>query len=357
MAERKRVLSGMRPTGQLHLGHLVGALENWKRLQHEYECFFMVADWHALMSDYEHPERLREWTYENVLDWLAYGIDPKRSVVFRQSDVPEHAELALILSVLTPLGWVERVPTYKEQLREVKGRDLATYGFLGYPILQAADILLYKAHLVPVGEDQLPHVELTRELVRRFHHLYHCEVFPEPQDLLTRAPKLLGTDGRKMSKSYDNAINLAETPETIHRVAQSMFTDPLRIKMSDPGHPETCNVCNYWKVFGSAAQSAKAWEECRSAKRGCVQNKRELADLLVQRTEPFRTIRATGSGMSAQRVEQILQEGAVRARQVAQQTMAEVKRAIGLASATTSGPARPGKRSRRAGVDQWPSDE
>ena len=186
----------MRPTGQLHFGHLVGALSNWKRLQDEYDCFFMVADYHALMSEYEHPERIHEWSVDNVIDWLACGIDPKRSVIFRQSDVPEHAELFTMLSIITPLGWVERVPTYKEQLREIEGRDLATYGFLGYPVLQAADILLYKAHAVPVGEDQLPHLELTREIVRRLHALLKTDIFPEPKALLTEVPKLLGTDGR-----------------------------------------------------------------------------------------------------------------------------------------------------------------
>jgi len=330
MPERKRCLSGMRPTGKLHLGHLVGALENWKTLQREYECFFMVADWHALMSEYEHPDKIRESTSENVIDWLACGIDPKTSTIFRQSDVPAHVELYTVLSILTPLGWVERVPTYKEQLRELEGRDLATHGFLGYPVLQAADILLYKAHVVPVGEDQLPHLELAREIVRRFHALYQCKLFPEPQALLTEAPKLLGTDGRKMSKSYNNTINLSDSPETIHKVAQSMFTDPLRIKMSDPGHPETCNVCNYWRVF-APDRAPQVWEECRMATRGCVQNKRELAEVLVEMTEPFRAARTRRGSSLSDEVERILQEGAERARRVAQQTMAEVKRVIGLA--------------------------
>ena len=331
MADRKRVLSGMRPTGQLHLGHLVGALANWKALQEQYDCFFMVADWHALMSEYEHPGKIRQATLENVRDWLACGIDPARSVIFRQSDVPEHVELHLILSIVTPLGWVERVPTYKEQLRELKGRDLATYGFLGYPILQAADILLYKAHVVPVGEDQLPHLELAREIVRRFQHLYGGDVFPEPHSLLTDAPKLLGTDGRKMSKSYGNTLNLSDPPETIRKVAQSMFTDPTRIKMTDPGHPETCNVCNYWRVFGGAAQADRVWEECRTSQRGCAQNKRDLAELLVSMTEPFRRIR-TQAAYADDAIERLLHDGAARAREVASRTMAEVKRVIGLES-------------------------
>lgn len=325
---KQRVLSGMRPTGQLHLGHLVGALANWKQLQETYDCFFMVADYHALMSEYEHPERIREWAVENVIDWMACGIDPARSVIFRQSDVPEHLELFAILAIITPLGWVERVPTYKEQLRELAGRDLATYGFLGYPVLQAADILLYKAHAVPVGEDQLPHLELTREIVRRLHFLLKREIFPEPKALLTEAPKLLGTDGRKMSKSYGNTINLSESAEVIRATVQKMFTDPTRIKMTDPGHPQTCNVCHYWKMF-APDRAARVWEECRTSKRGCAQNKQELAEVVIGMTESFRAARASTANTA--QVERILQEGAQKAQAVARQTIAEVKRAFGLA--------------------------
>ncbi|MBI4343672.1 MAG: tryptophan--tRNA ligase [Candidatus Omnitrophica bacterium] len=328
----RRLLSGMRPTGALHLGHLAGALANWRRLQDEYECFFMVADYHALMSEYEHPQRIRESSVENVLDWLAAGVDPKRSVIFRQSDVPQHLELFAILSIVTPLGWVERVPTYKEQLRELQGRDVATYGFLGYPVLQAADILLYKAHAVPVGEDQLPHLELTREIARRLHFLVKRELFPEPQALLTESARLGGTDGRKMSKSYGNTIALAASPEEITKSVQNMFTDPARVKMSDPGHPQTCNVCGYWKVFEPQGYQ-RLWEECATAKRGCVQNKRELAEALVALTEPFRAYRKRFKAPSdaAAEVERLLQEGAKKAQAVAQQTMAEVKQAFGLA--------------------------
>ena len=287
---RQRVLSGMRPTGPLHLGHLVGALKNWVNLQERYDCFFMVADWHALMSEYEHPKEIRERSRQMVMDWIAAGIDPGQSVIFRQSDVPEHLELYMVLSILTPLGWVERVPTYKEQMRELTGRDLATYGFLGYPVLQAADILLYKANCVPVGEDQIPHLELTREIVRRFKFLYNANLFPEPQPLLTQESKLLGLDGRKMSKSYDNFFGLGEDPSQIAKKAQKMFTDPKRIKMTDPGHPETCNVCHYWQVF-APEEAPHVWQECRTSKRGCTQNKEELAQLLVRVTEPFRAIR------------------------------------------------------------------
>lgn len=330
---KQRVLSGMRPTGPLHLGHLVGALASWKQLQQEHDCFFMVADTHALMSEYEHPQRIREWSCENVIDWLAYGIDPARSVIFRQSDVPEHFELFTMLSIITPLGWLERVPTYKEQLRELSGRNLATYGFLGYPVLQAADILLYKAHAVPVGEDQLPHVELAREIVRRLHFLVKREIFPEPKALLTESPKLLGTDGRKMSKSYGNSIALSASCEEIRATVLKMFTDPTRIRMTDPGHPQTCNVCHYRRIFEPQTY-LKAWEGCAQATRGCVQNKQELAEVLVGLTEPFRAARKrlgeTGR-RSYDEIERVLQDGAKRARAIAQQTMAEVKAAFGLA--------------------------
>ncbi len=330
---KQRVLSGMRPTGALHLGHLVGVLENWRRLQEPYECFFMVADWHALMGEYERPQQLQHYITQMVLDWVSGGIDPNRAVIFRQSDVPEHLELAMLLSIITPLGWVERVPTYKEQLREVQGRDLATYGFLGYPVLQAADILVYRAHVVPVGEDQLPHLELTREIVRRFKFLYNQDLFPEPKPLLTNEAKLLGTDGRKMSKSLDNVIALSDDNTTVRQRVQSMFTDPTRIKMSDPGHPETCNVCHYWTVFAPDA-APRVHEECRTSKRGCTQNKQELAQVLWQRVlEPMRRRRAelvTG-GDEARFVADILKEGAAKARAAAQETMASVRKAVGMA--------------------------
>lgn len=322
---RERVLSGMRPTGPLHLGHLVGALKNWVQLQERNDCFFMVADWHALMSEYERPQGIRKWGREMVADWVAAGVDPKRSVIFRQSDVPEHLELYMVLSVIAPLGWVERVPTYKEQLRELTGRDLATYGFLGYPVLQAADILLYRAHVVPVGEDQIPHLELAREIVRRFKFLYGSDPFPEPKPILAEEAKLLGIDGRKMSKSYDNFIALSDSPDEIRRKAQKMFTDPKRIRMTDPGHPEECNVCHYWKVF-VPEEADRVWEECRTSKRGCTQCKADLAEKLVGLTEPFRAQRAKGEAD----VDRILEDGAKKARTVARATMTDVRKAVGL---------------------------
>jgi tryptophanyl-tRNA synthetase len=323
---KQRVLSGMRPTGPLHLGHLVGALKNWVDLQEKHDCFFMVADWHALMSEYEKPGEIRRNSLRMVSDWVAAGVDPKRSVLFRQSDVPEHLELYLVLSILAPLGWVERVPTYKEQLREVKGRDLATYGFLGYPVLQAADILLYKADAVPVGEDQIPHLELAREIVRRFKFLYNSDIFPEPKPLLTQEARLLGADGRKMSKSYDNFIALEEEPEQIRKKVQKMVTDTKRIKMTDPGHPEECNACHYWQVF-APEEKQRVWEECRTSKRGCTQNKQELAERIVTLTDRFRKERQQ---LPDAQVEKLLAEGAARARAVAGQTMRQVRAAIGL---------------------------
>ena len=323
---RQRVLSGMRPTGPLHLGHLVGALKNWVDLQEKYECFFMVADWHALMSEYEKPGEIRQRSLQMVSDWIAAGVDPKRSVIFRQSDVPEHLELYMVLSILAPLGWVERVPTYKEQLREVKGRDLATYGFLGYPVLQAADILLYKADAVPVGEDQIPHLELTREIVRRFKFLYNADIFPEPKPLLTQEARLLGADGRKMSKSYDNFIALSEDPNAIRKKVQKMVTDTKRIKMTDPGHPEECNTCHYWEVF-APAEKQRVWEECRTSKRGCTQNKQELAERVIQITDRFRKEK---EALPEAEAEKLLAAGAARARAVASETMRQVRKAVGL---------------------------
>lgn len=324
-----RVLSGMRPTGPLHLGHWLGALENWKKLQEGHECFFMVADLHALMGEYENPSGIRQQSVEMVIDWLACGIDPEKNTLFIQSRVPEHAELAVILGMFTPLGWLERNPTYKEQLREIEGRDLTTYGFLGYPVLQAADILLYKANKVPVGEDQLAHLELTREIVRRFKHLYKKDVFREPEAILTKQARLLGTDRRKMSKSYGNAINFSDSPEATKKKVLSMITDPARIRATDPGHPDVCNVYAYYQIFTNEKITAQAHDWCVGATKGCTDCKGGFAELLNQKMEPIRERRNTLI-KDAKKVEEILDAGCAKARRVAQGTMAEVRELLHL---------------------------
>jgi tryptophanyl-tRNA synthetase len=320
---KKRVLSGMRPTGQLHIGHLVGALDNWIKLQDKYECLFMVADWHALMSEYADPGDLKENLIDNVIDWLALGISPRKSTIFIQSHVKEHLELHMVFSLITPLGWLERCPTYKEQLREVTNRDLSTYGFLGYPVLQAADILLYKAQAVPVGEDQLPHLELTREISRRFNHLYKKNIFPEPEALLTKTPRILGLDGRKMSKSYNNFIALSEEPKNIRLKIANMFTDPQRIRLSDPGHPQTCNVHSYYALFAPAREKEIA-HLCPQAKIGCTDCKKELAEVLVKFLEPMQKKRRELLKNKKQ-IFKMLDEGSKRAGIIASKTMSEVK--------------------------------
>lgn len=325
---KKRVLSGMRPTGKLHLGHLLGALGNWKKLQEQYDCLFMVADWHALMSEYENPKKIAEYSIDNVIDWIACGIDPERSTIFIQSKVDEHLELAMILGNLTPLSWLERCPTYKEQLRELKGRELTTYGFLGYPVLQTADILLYKAEAVPVGEDQLAHLELAREILRRFHHLYKKSIFPEPEAMLTQVPRLLGTDNRKMSKSYDNFIALSDSKEAIQRKVLQMITDPQRIRLSDPGHPDICNVFSYYKIF--KPEQAKIVEAyCKGAKTGCTECKKNLAETLIEYLSPIQQKRKE-LVEDRKKLENILGKGNEKARKIAQQTMQEVRKLIGI---------------------------
>lgn len=317
----------MRPTGVLHLGHLLGALQNWVTLQNQYECFFMVADWHALMSEYEDPREIRLNGQRMVVDWLACGIDPEKSVIFRQSDVSAHLELAFILGVLTPLAWLERNPTYKEQLRELSTRNLTTYGFLGYPILQAADILLYRAAKVPIGVDQLAHLELAREIVRKFNSLYDGDLV-EPTPLLTQTPKLLGIDGRKMSKSYDNSIALGDEPEVISRKAQKMFTDPKRIKMTDPGHPDQCNVYSYYKIFAPGRQQ-EVYDYCSNARKGCTDCKKDVGKTLVDFLGPVRERRNRWLN-SGGKIEEILQQGAQRARSAADQTVNQLKKVLGI---------------------------
>lgn len=322
---KKRILSGMRPTGKLHLGHLVGALSNWAKLQDKYQCFFMVADWHALMSEYEDAKSMKEYAIDNVADWIACGIDPRKSVIFVQSEVKEHLELDMFFSCITPLGWLERCPTYKEQLKEIKNKDLSTYAFLGYPVLQAADILVYKADAVPVGQDQLPHLELTREIARRFNHLYG-HVFPEPEAILTQVPKLLGSDGRKMSKSYENTINLSDSPSVIKEKTQKMFTDPKRIRLSDPGHPDTCNVFSYYEVFDpKKKEEVHNW--CVNAKLGCTECKQKLADALIETLAPIQKKRADIL-KNKSRIHKILADGAKKAGKITQETLSSVNKAV-----------------------------
>ncbi|MDO9572566.1 MAG: tryptophan--tRNA ligase [Candidatus Omnitrophota bacterium] len=320
---KKIILSGMRPTGKLHLGHLVGALSNWIKFQDDYDCLFMVADWHALMTEYEHPDNLKANMFDNVVDWLSCGIDPDKATIFVQSQVPEHLELYFILSLITPLGLLERCPTYKEQLRQVANRDLSTYGFLGYPVLQAADILLYKANAVPVGEDQLPHLELTRQIVRKFNHLYKTTCFPEPKAMLAETTRLMGLDGRKMSKSYDNYIALSETPDVIRKKVQSMITDPQRIRLTDCGHPDKCNVFSYYVTFFPLMKK-EVLERCAKAKIGCTECKKELASKLIDLLAPIQEKRHVLL-KDKQRIQEILSFGARRARVKAGATMQEVK--------------------------------
>ena len=325
---KKRILSGMRPTGKLHLGHLVGALDNWIKLQDQYECLFMVADWHALMSEYERTKDLKENIIDNVVDWLACGISTDKATIFIQSEVKEHLELYMFFSIITPLGWLERCPTYKEQLREVTNRDLSTYGFLGYPVLQAADILLYKAGVVPVGEDQLPHLELTREIARRFNGIYRKDIFPEPEAMLTKSGRLLGLDGRKMSKSYNNFIAISEEPDIIRRKVQNMFTDPLRIKRTDKGHPERCNVHSYYEVF--APDEAKEIAiSCRNAEIGCTECKKKLAERVVELLRPIQE-RRNSLLKNKKHIRDILDKGKERAREIASNTMNEVRSLLKL---------------------------
>jgi len=322
-----RVLSGTRPTGKLHLGNLLGAIENYKKLQDE-DAFFMIADWHALTTEYESHTEIADNAIEVVMDYLACGLDPEKCTIFIQSEVPQHAELALLLSMITPLGWLERNPTYKDQLRELKGRELHTHGFLGYPVLQAADILLYKAEKVPVGEDQLPHLELTREIVRRFHHLYKKKVFPEPQSILTEAPRVPGLDGRKMSKSYDNCIYLSDSAETVKKKVQTMMTDPARKRREDKGHPEVCPVYFHHNLFNQDQVETVA-KECREAARGCVDCKMEMAGKLNEFLDPIRTRREFWEKNKA-KVRGILDQGRDKAIKTAQQTLTETMKAVGI---------------------------
>jgi tryptophanyl-tRNA synthetase len=351
--QRKRVLSGMRSTGKLHLGNYVGALQNWVRMQDQYQCFFFIADWHALTTDYADTSKVKENSLEVLLDFLAAGLDPERCTMFIQSHVPQHAELYLLFSMITPLGWLERVPTYKEQRENIAEKDLGTYGFLGYPVLQAADILIYKGDFVPVGEDQVAHVELTREIARRFNQFYGRvtahpfgkvglpatqvagialqpgAVFPEPQALLTPAAKLPGTDGRKMSKSYGNTIMLTDPEPVVRQKLKTMVTDPARIRRSDPGNPDVCPVGDLHKIFSSKETMAKVNEGCRSAGIGCIECKGWAADALVQVLQPMQDRRKKYED-NPQLAWDILESGSAAAGKVADATMRDVRASMGM---------------------------
>ncbi len=322
------IVSGARPTGRLHLGHLHGALKNWVRLQQSFRCYFFVADWHALTTDYATPQGINQSTVEMVMDWLSIGLDPARSVLFRQSQVKEHAELHLLYSMITPVPWLERNPTYKEQIKELSGKDLSTYGFLGYPVLQAADITIYKAHKVPVGVDQAPHVELTREIVRRFNQTYR-PIFPEPEVLLTETQKLPGLDGRKMSKSYANAVFISDTPGEVEQKLSRMMTDPARVKRSDPGEPNKCPAFELHKIYCTAAEIDEVSKGCRTAGIGCLDCKKIMIKHVVADLAPMRDKR-TALERKPGEVKEILSAGNDTARRKAADTMSEVRGALGL---------------------------
>jgi tryptophanyl-tRNA synthetase len=336
---RERVVSGMRPTGRLHLGHFHGALENWVRLQEEYDCFFFVADWHALTTEFKDVSGIAPSVREMVIDWLSVGLDPERCTLFLQSAVKEHAELYLLLSMITPVGWLERNPTFKELQEELQEKDLSGHGFLGYPVLQAADIVMYGARRVPIGVDQLPHLELTREIVRRFNHLYKCDVLVEPQHLLSPAPKLLGVDNRKMSKSFGNAILLSDPPEEVERKVTQMITDPARKRRRDPGDPDVCNVFSFHKIYKTEAVMAahsdllpleEVARQCRSAELGCVEDKKQLAREINAALDATIRPRRAALEKDPGRVEKILAAGSEKARGAASETMGRVRRAMGL---------------------------
>lgn len=325
---RKVVLSGMRPTGKLHLGHWVGALKNWVSLQDEYQCFFMVADWHALMSEYKNTSQVYSSIVDNVIDWLICGVDPKKACVFIQSEVSEHLALYMYLSFLTPLGRLFRCPTFKEQMKQLQDKEINTLAFLGYPVLQSADILLYKAGYVPVGDDQLPHLEICRELARKFNFTYDKDLFPEPQALLTPASRLLGLDGRKMSKSYNNYISLDEKKDVLNKKVLAMFTDPERKFKSDPGHPQMCNVYQYYSIFCPEVKN-EVYDYCSNAKKGCRECKQELARILDGFISPLRE-KKEELQKDIKVVYGILEEGRKKAKNVALDTISQVK---GLISA------------------------
>ncbi len=326
MADKKRILSGMRPTGPLHLGNLHGALANWISMQDAYDCFFFIADWHALTSGYEDTGRITDYVKKMMIDWLSVGLSPEKSTLFVQSHVKEHAELYLLLSMITPVPWLERNPTYKEQIVQMSNKDLSTFGFLGYPVLQAADIIIYKANGVPVGIDQVPHVEITREIARRFNYLYG-HVFPEPDAILTKTSKVLGWDRRKMSKSYENAIYLSDSPDVIREKVSRFITDPDRKRRKDPGNPDICNVFDFHKLYSPQEMIQAVDHQCRHAEIGCVEDKKQMAENLIAFLEPIREKRRYYEERP-QEVADIIITGSSKAREVARQTMEEVRAAI-----------------------------
>jgi tryptophanyl-tRNA synthetase len=325
---KERVLSGMQASGRLHLGNLVGALSNWVKLQDKYDCYYFVADWHALTTGYADPSSIKESTKDILINFIAAGLDPEKCTIFLQSRVLEHAELHLLLSMITPLGWLERVPTYKEKQQELKDRDLSTYGFLGYPLLQTADIIVYRAKYVPVGIDQVPHLEISREIARRFNYLYK-EIFPEPEALLTEFPKVVGVDGRKMSKSYDNAIYISDTPENIEQKIRTMVTDPARIKRTDAGNPELSPVYQLHKIFSSKEEQEEMANGCRTAGIGCIECKKILIKNVFRVMEPIWTKRnelISNPGV----LNEIVDRGTEKAKKIAGETMRLVREAMGL---------------------------
>ena len=326
MGEKKRILSGMRPTGPLHLGNLLGALANWVKMQDEYDCYFFIADWHALTSDYENTAAIEQNRREIILDWLSAGLTPEKSTLFVQSLVKEHAELFMFLSMITPVPWLERNPTYKEMIGELNNKDLSTYGFLGYPVLQAADIIIYRPYGVPVGVDQAPHVEITREIARRFNHFYG-NVFPEPELILTETPKILGIDRRKMSKSYGNAIFLSDSPDEIRKKVSRMITDPQRARRSDPGNPDVCNAYDFHKLYTDPEMVKEIDQQCRTAGIGCVECKQKMAEGLIEALAPIRKRRAYYE-QRPELVQQIMVEGSNKARIKARETMELVREAV-----------------------------
>ncbi|MFO7839490.1 MAG: tryptophan--tRNA ligase [Desulfosalsimonadaceae bacterium] len=326
MTKKKRIVSGMRPTGALHLGNYHGALQNWINMQDAYDCFFFIADWHALTSDYDNPAYIREYSRKMMIDWLGAGLDPEKSTLFVQSHIQHHAELFLLLSMITPVPWLERNPTYKEQIGELENKDLSTFGFLGYPVLQAADIIIYKAEGVPVGVDQAPHIELTREIARRFNYFYG-HVFPEPETILTESAKILGADRRKMSKSYDNAIFISDLPEKVRKKVSTMVTDPQRIKRNDPGNPDICNVFSFHRMYSDAGLTAEIEKDCRKGAIGCVQCKQKMAESLISALEPVRETTRYYEDRP-ELVDAIIARGNAKASEEAEKTLQQVRKAI-----------------------------